>query len=482
MKKLTIIFLTLILILNMFVPVMAEKSIILKINGNVCNTDVAPVLDNQRTLIPARAVFEELGATVEWNEVLQCVSIKFRDDIITLYIGHATALVNSYVKELDVPAKIIGGRTMIPLRFVGENFGMDIGWDDATYTVSVNYNENEKKMHSLYSVDVSDSKAKTYIEIGGVGKIKPSVMELTNPSRLVLDFKDCVLTSKETSFSSRNPNIQGIRLGQFEEDVARVVIDLGDFVEYSLINTDYSVGLSLENKTGELVGNEPEDVIEAPDSDSAQSGNTGYISPVKLSEAAKDKLLFIDPGHGGAEVGAIGKLNNKEIYEKTINIKLAKMVNEMLVNNGVKTHMLRNGDETIAVSKRPEIANEMGAHFYMSLHNNASEAKSVHGVQICYSDATAEFSGISNLGIAEIFYNNIASLGLRRAGLINNSKYIVIYKANMPSIIVESAFMSNTSDLSLLTNDEFLEKLAQKICDSAIEVMNKSASSKIINP
>lgn len=479
MKNIRIILLTLILLLNMFMPVMAEREITLKINGNICKSDVAPVLENQRTLIPARAVFEELGATVTWNEALQCVSIKFKGDEIILYIGHATALVNSSVKELDVPAKIIGNRTMIPLRFVGENLGMDIGWDDATYTVSVDYDENIEKSYYLYSVQISDSKSKTSIEIGGVGKIEPAVMRLTGPSRLVLDFKDCVITSEEISFVSRNPNVKGVRLGQFEDDISRVVVDLGEFVDYKIVQTDYSVVLSLENETGELTGPEPP----AEDSDTAiQPGNDGYVSSVKLSEEAKDKLLFIDPGHGGTEVGTIGHMNGKEIYEKSVNIKLAKLVNEMLINNGVKTYMLRNGDETIAVSRRPEIANEKGAHFYMSLHNNASETKSVKGVQICYSDATARFSGISNLKISEIFYNNISSLGLRKAGLLNNPRYIVIYKANMPSIIVESAFMSNADDLALLTNDEFLEKLAQKICDSAIEVMNKSANSRIIEP
>ena len=119
---------------------------------------------------------------------------------------------------------------------------------------------------------------------------------------------------------------------------------------------------------------------------------------------------------------------------------------------------------------------------YMSLHNNAAENNTANGVQICYADTTTRFSGITNRQISNIFYENIASLGLRKAGLLNNPRYIVIYKAKMPSIIVESAFMSNADDLELLMDDDFIERLAQKICDSALEVLNASAKSEIINP
>ena len=482
MKKFLFIFLTFILIFNMVLPVLAEKRITLMVNGYECNTDVAPVLDNKRTLIPARAVFEELGATVDWDGFRQCVTIKYNGDEINLYIGQATALVNGYVRELDVPAKIIGDRTMIPLRFVGENFGMQVDWDDATFTVYVNSEANSSQQQfALYSVQVRDTTATTTIEIGRAGESEPSVMELTNPNRLVLDFKGCTLTCGEGPFTSKNPNVKGVRCGQFKSDTARVVVDLDKMVGYDIVRTSYSVVLTLGNETGELTG-PGNSMYEEKYYASQPENNQGYVSPVKLSDAARDKLLFIDPGHGGTEVGAIGNLNGNEIYEKNINIRIARLVNEMLTNNGVKTYMLRNGDETIPVSKRPEIANEVGAHFYMSLHNNASETKSVKGVQICYADSTARFSGITNYKIAEIFYDNIASLGLRKAGYINNARYIVIYKANMPSIIVESAFMSNTDDLTLLTNDEFIEKLAQKICDSAIEVMNASANSTIIRP
>jgi len=294
MKRINLILLTMVLVLSMFLPVMAAKEITLKVNGEICKTDVAPVIHNDRTLIPARAVFEELGATVSWNEKSQCVSIRFKEDEIILYIGHATALVNSSVKQLDVPAKIIDDRTMIPVRFVGETLGMKIGWDEATYTVSVDYVEEEEKeeevlpeepeipvkpTNSLSMVTITDDEEASTVELSGVGGVKPSVMKLSNPSRLVLDFEDTEITCEETAFESENPNVKAVRLGQFEADVARVVVDLKEFVDYDITNEEECLILSLVNETGEL-GKE----------DDKDSEKDGYISSVKLSKNATDRF------------------------------------------------------------------------------------------------------------------------------------------------------------------------------------------------
>ncbi len=291
------------------------------------------------------------------------------------------------------------------------------------------------------------------------------MLTLENPTRVVFDFKNCTLSNAST-YTSENPNITSVRSGQFSENVTRIVIDLKELASYKTSVSGQNFIITFSNNAGTDI------------EDTSEAGS--YVSHITLSDAAKDKLLFIDPGHGGSEVGTIGSFGGEDIYEKDINIKIALLVNEMLINNGVNTYMVRTDDEAVSVSRRPQIANEMGAHFYLSIHNNASESSSVNGVQICYADSTASFSGITNREISEIFYENIASLGLRKAGLLNNPRYIVIYKANMPSIIVENAFMSNQENLAKLMDDEFIVKLAKQICDSALEVLNKSAESEII--
>ena len=491
MKFFKPLILAIIIILNICSPALAQRVITLKVNGEIAKTDVAPIIEGGRTLIPARAVFEELGAKVEWESATKCVTIKYSDTVIMLFAEKSLTVVNTEFKELDVPAKIIDGRTMIPVRFVGTELGMSVGWDDKTSTVSVvgkklepepipepeptpepepepePVPELETNVNDYYlgEISVRDTSTRTTVALSGVGKLKPSVLNLDSPRRIVFDFENCTLASNASTYKSENPDIRGVRSGQFSEDTTRVVIDLEKDISYTTSVSGKNFIIAFE-RDGEKTP--------------VQTGT--YVSDIVLTEAAKEKLIFIDPGHGGSEVGTIGKWNGKEIYEKDVNIKIAKLVNEMLVNNGANTYMVRESDEAIAVTRRPEIANEMGAHFYMSLHNNAAENATAKGVQICYADTTTKFSDITNKEISTIFYDNIASLGLRKAGLLNNPRYIVIYRANMPSIIVESAFMSNQDDLALLMDDDFIVKLAQKICDSALEVLNASAESKIIQP
>jgi len=76
-----------------------------------------PVIVNSRTLVPIRAIIEEMGGSIEWDGTARKVTIKLNDKTIILTIDKKQASVNGYVKELDVAPQIINSRTMLPLRF-----------------------------------------------------------------------------------------------------------------------------------------------------------------------------------------------------------------------------------------------------------------------------------------------------------------------------------------------------------------------------
>ena len=103
--------------------------------------DVPPVIIKGRTLIPARALFEAMGGTVNWDNDTQSVNIKVNDSIVQLVIGSDVATVNGVDKKLEVPAMIIDpdgdyyGSTMIPVRFTAESIGCGVSWEDATRSV-----------------------------------------------------------------------------------------------------------------------------------------------------------------------------------------------------------------------------------------------------------------------------------------------------------------------------------------------------------
>lgn len=133
------------------ITVSANDGITVNLDGEVLNFDVPPITQNGRTLVPMRTIFEKLGATVEWDNTTQTatatrdyltVSITIGSTNMTCTYGYGVGTeTESFV--LDVPAAILNGRTLIPLRAVSEAFGCTVGWDGNDKTISIiddNYN------------------------------------------------------------------------------------------------------------------------------------------------------------------------------------------------------------------------------------------------------------------------------------------------------------------------------------------------------
>jgi N-acetylmuramoyl-L-alanine amidase len=113
------------------------KTPVVILDGQRLNFEVDPIIENDRTLVPLRAIFEAMGAHVQWDAATNTVTA-VRDGIkVILTIGSTQPTVDGKVWPLDVPAKIIKDRTLAPLRFVGEAFGGKVEWDQSTYTVTM---------------------------------------------------------------------------------------------------------------------------------------------------------------------------------------------------------------------------------------------------------------------------------------------------------------------------------------------------------
>ena len=117
--------------------VLTINQVIYQLNGEYKVNDVAPIIQKDRTFLPIRLVAETLGATVSWSEADQAVTIVKGDTTIVIYIGQAFALVNGEPVELDAPAFIANDRTYLPVRFVAENLGATVTWNDVENTVTI---------------------------------------------------------------------------------------------------------------------------------------------------------------------------------------------------------------------------------------------------------------------------------------------------------------------------------------------------------
>lgn len=114
-----------------------QKEISIIIDGVPLIMDQPPIIYNNRVLAPLRAIFESFGAVVYWNNDLQTATGVLGNTAIQLTIENTNAYVNGQLNTLDTPAKIVNGRTLVPVRFISESLGVNVKWDEAMRQVII---------------------------------------------------------------------------------------------------------------------------------------------------------------------------------------------------------------------------------------------------------------------------------------------------------------------------------------------------------
>lgn len=136
MKKIICLLLCLVTVFS-FATCFAEDDVKVIVNGKEVVFDQKPIIDNNRTLVPLRAIFEALGASVGWDNDTNSVIATKDDTVIFMQIGHNKLFKNNEAIELDVPPKLVNDRTLVPVRAIAESFNLNVSWDDATQTVTI---------------------------------------------------------------------------------------------------------------------------------------------------------------------------------------------------------------------------------------------------------------------------------------------------------------------------------------------------------
>ncbi len=131
---------------------------VMTVNGSTAEIDpgrgTAPVIVNDRTLIPVRSLIETMGGTVDWDEATQTATLTYDEDEIRLTLNSTTAYLNDEAQTLDVAPVSINDRTMLPIRFISESFAFEVEWDGDTQTVTITKNnEKEDNQTSQPAVD-----------------------------------------------------------------------------------------------------------------------------------------------------------------------------------------------------------------------------------------------------------------------------------------------------------------------------------------
>ena len=117
--------------------IVPNSDIYVEVNKEVLGFDTPPILEDDRILVPMRFLFQKMGAEVEWQDATQTATATLNNEEVSFSIDNNTAKVNGIAESMDVPARMSNDRTMVPLRFLSENLGYDVQWDEETKTAAI---------------------------------------------------------------------------------------------------------------------------------------------------------------------------------------------------------------------------------------------------------------------------------------------------------------------------------------------------------
>jgi hypothetical protein len=138
MKRQIAMVLTMVMCLSMVtMPAIAEDNIQVMLGGVTIEFDQPPIIEDGRTLVPMRKIFEAMGATVEWDGATQTVTGTKGDTVIIMRIDDTILTKNGVQTRLDVSPKIVNSRTLVPVRAVAESFNCAVDWDGGAQRVSI---------------------------------------------------------------------------------------------------------------------------------------------------------------------------------------------------------------------------------------------------------------------------------------------------------------------------------------------------------
>ena len=186
----------------------------------------------------------------------------------------------------------------------------------------------------------------------------------------------------------------------------------------------------------------------------------------------KGKIICIDPGHGGTDVGAIGHIGGKDVYEKNITLSIALPLRDMLTSAGAKVVMTRDTDKDVygpwadadpELQARCDIANEAHADAFVSIHIDSFSNSSVDGTTAYYNAKSSK-----DLLLAQMMHQaTMNSLSIPDRGVKSNDFYVNVY-TSMPSVLMEMGIITNDHRVKMLTSSWGPRGIAQSLFNGLV--------------
>ncbi len=332
--------------------------------------------------------------------------------------------------------------------------------------------------------------------------VQHRIFALSNPDRLVIDFTDAKLNTSLAGFTGKDRFVQDIRSGVRGENGLRIVLDLKSKIDPRIFalapNREYGHRLVLDLFETEPATAPPTHVQPVKDT-SPQRAVVRNQPKQKLP--ARDVVIAIDAGHGGEDPGAIGRNGTKE---KDVALSIARKLADMISREkGMRPVLIRKGDYYLGLRKRSELARKNKADLFISIHADAFRDRRARGSSVftlsnkgASSEAarwlaerenSADLIGgvelkdkddvlasvlldLSQTGtrqashdVAEKVLGKMRRVGKVHKGSVQKAGFAVLKSPDVPSILVETAFISNPSEERYLRSRSHQGKLANTI-------------------
>ncbi len=346
----------------------------------------------------------------------------------------------------------------------------------------------------------SDDKLRLVFDLSGPVQYK--TFSLTSPERLIIDLSGAGLSGDFSQLALKNSGITSIRSGHFGKGDTRIVLDLAAPMQVN------SFLLPPQDGQGHRLVLDLSSATQAPRQIAAQP--QPLVAPVDKAHPKRDIIVVVDPGHGGKDPGAIGSKGQRE---KDVVLSIAQLLAKRLKREkGFDVKLVRNDDFFVPLRKRVDIARQHKADMFISVHADAAPRLTASGASVYAlseggaTSATARFmaqreNGADLLGattllnlkdkdpmlagvILDMSMNaTIASslqLGSSVLGSLQNittlhqkrveqAGFAVLKSPDVPSILVETGFISNTQDAQRLVT----ARHQQAVADGLFEGLKK---------
>ena len=334
----------------------------------------------------------------------------------------------------------------------------------------------------------------------------PDFIVEKSKEKILIDFKEATFPQAIPSQAILNkPGIKSISVLRLSQQIIRVEILLADHVDTSVFKLK-----KFEEKPDRVVVD-----IELPE---VELRETKEREEVKTQR--QDRIIVIDPGHGGDDPGAIGWARTRE---KDVVLKISKKLRDILnKKEGYRAFLTRGGDYYVPFSKRLKIAREYGADLFLSIHADAARNRSARGMSIyCLSTSGASTEAAKLLAkkenladiiggtpngdgkdeadpiVLNMFQTNTINVSKTYAtSVLKNMKSVLSLKFStvqgapfrvlklpeIPSLLVETAYISNKTEENLLRSSHYQTRIAESLASAIVEFLPVEPAKKSAPP